>query len=34
VVHNLEHRRYRPATLGGKPLEVEYRFVVKLELPR
>jgi protein TonB len=34
VVENLEHRRYKPATLGGKPLDVRYTFTIRLELPR
>ena len=34
VVENLELRRYKPATLAGKPLDVQYTFTVRLRLPR
>jgi protein TonB len=34
VVRNLERRRYRPATLGGKPLDVQYTFTIRLKLPQ
>jgi protein TonB len=34
VVENLEHRRYKPATLGGKSLDVQYTFTIRLRLPR
>jgi protein TonB len=34
VVSNLERRRYKPATLGGKPLDVQYTFTVRLKLPQ
>ena len=34
VVENLEHRRYKPATLGGKPLDVRYTFTIRLKLPQ
>ena len=34
VVAALEHRRYQPATLGGKPVEVNYVFRINLKLPR
>jgi protein TonB len=33
VISNLEQRRYRPATLGGQPLAVQYTFAVKFKLP-
>ena len=34
VVQALERRRYRPATLDGKPVEVKYVFRVNLRMPR
>ena len=34
VVSALEHRRYRPAMLQGKPVEVQYTFNVRLSLPQ
>jgi periplasmic protein TonB len=34
VVEALEKRRYRPALLLGKPVEVEYTFKLRLGLPR
>jgi protein TonB len=34
VVQALERRRYRPATLGGEPVEVTYTFRLHLRLPR
>jgi periplasmic protein TonB len=34
VVEALERRRYRPALLYGKPVEVEYTFKIRLALPR
>ncbi|OFX26158.1 MAG: hypothetical protein A2V77_11135 [Anaeromyxobacter sp. RBG_16_69_14] len=34
VVENLEHRRYKPATLGGKSLDVQYTFTIRLKIPR
>jgi TonB family protein len=34
VVQALERRRYRPATLGGEPIEVTYHFRLNLRLPR
>ncbi len=34
VVENLERRRYKPATLGGKPLDVQYTFTIRLKLPQ
>ncbi len=34
VVSNLERRRYKPATFGGKPLDVQYTFTIKLKLPQ
>ncbi len=34
VVDNLERRRYKPATLGGKPLDVDYTFTIRLKLPQ
>jgi periplasmic protein TonB len=34
VVTNLEHRRYKPATLGGKALDVQYTFTIRLKLPQ
>jgi periplasmic protein TonB len=33
VVDALERRRYRPATLGGQPVEVDYTFRITLRLP-
>jgi protein TonB len=33
VIDNLERRRYKPATLGGKPLDVQYTFTIRLKLP-
>lgn len=32
VIDALERRRYRPATLGGRPVEVFYRFRIPLQL--
>ena len=34
VVSVLERRRYKPATQGGQPLDVEYTFTIKLKLPQ
>jgi periplasmic protein TonB len=34
VVEALERRRYHPALLYGKPVEVEYTFKIRLALPR
>jgi periplasmic protein TonB len=34
VVDALERRRYTPAALNGKPLEVDYTFKIRLALPR
>ena len=34
VVQALERRRYRPAMLGGEPVEVTYQFRLNLRLPR
>jgi protein TonB len=34
VVENLERRRYRPARLGGRPLDVAYTFTIRLKIPR
>ena len=34
VVDALEHRRYKPATQNGKPVEIEYIFKVNLKVPR
>jgi protein TonB len=34
VVSVLEHRRYKPATQGGKALDVDYTFNIKLKLPQ
>jgi len=34
VVRALEHRRYRPATLNGRPVEVKYVFRINLRLPQ
>jgi protein TonB len=34
VVSNLEHRRYKPATMGGKALDVQYVFTIRLKLPQ
>jgi TonB family protein len=33
VISTLERRKYKPATLGGKPLNVWYTFHVRLKLP-
>jgi protein TonB len=33
VIDALERRRYKPATLGGKPVEVNYNFKITLRLP-
>jgi len=33
VVEPLERRRYSPALLAGRPVEVEYLFRVELRLP-
>jgi protein TonB len=33
VVAALERRRYRPATLGGRPVDVDYVFRITLRLP-
>ncbi len=33
VIEALERRRYTPATLKGKPLEVDYTFKIRLNLP-
>jgi protein TonB len=33
VVAALERRRYRPATLGGRPIDVDYLFRITLRLP-
>jgi len=33
VVDALEKRRYKPATLGGRPVEVNYNFKITLKLP-
>ena len=33
VIDALERRRYKPATLGGRPVEVNYNFRVVLRLP-
>ena len=34
VIEALERRRYKPAFLHGKPIEVYYTFQVTLKLPR
>ena len=34
VVDALEHRRYKPATQNGKPVEIDYVFKLNLEVPR
>ena len=34
VVDALEHRRYKPATQNGKPVEINYVFKLNLEVPR
>jgi protein TonB len=34
VLEALAHRRYRPATQGGRPVEVNYLFRINLKLPR
>lgn len=33
VIEALERRRYKPATLGGRPVEVNYTFKITLRLP-
>jgi protein TonB len=33
VVSSLEQRRYKPATLAGKPLDVAYTFKLRFKLP-
>jgi protein TonB len=33
VIDNLERRRYKPATLAGRPLDVQYTFTIRLKLP-
>jgi protein TonB len=33
VIDALEKRRYKPATLGGRPVEVNYNFKITLRLP-
>jgi protein TonB len=33
VVEALERRRYKPATLGGLPIEVNYNFKITMRLP-
>jgi hypothetical protein len=33
VVSALEQRRYAPATLGGRAVDVRYTFKVRLEFP-
>lgn len=33
VIDALEKRKYAPALLGGKPVEVDYTFVLNLKLP-
>lgn len=34
VIDNLERRRYRPATLAGRPLDVQYTFTIRFKLPQ
>jgi protein TonB len=34
VLEALAHRRYTPATQGGRPVEVNYLFRINLKLPR
>jgi eukaryotic-like serine/threonine-protein kinase len=34
VIEALERRRYKPATLGGRPIAVDYTFRIKMSLPR
>jgi periplasmic protein TonB len=34
IVDALVHRRYKPATLGGKPVRVSYVFKISLRLPQ
>jgi protein TonB len=34
VVDALERRRYRPVLIGGKPVEVDYTFHIRMGLPR
>jgi periplasmic protein TonB len=34
VVEALERRRYRPALLQGRPVEVDYTFKIRLRLPQ
>ena len=33
VIDALERRRYKPATLGGRAVEVNYNFKITLRLP-
>ena len=32
VIEALERRRYKPATLGGRPVEVNYVFKITMKL--
>lgn len=34
VVATLQRRRYKPATLNGVPVEVQYTFTIQLKLPQ
>ena len=34
VIQSLERRRYSPATIAGRPVEVDYLFKVQMRLPR
>jgi protein TonB len=34
VIEALEHRRYKPALLQGRPIEVDYTFKIRLNLPQ
>ena len=34
VVDALKKRRYKPALFQGKPVEVEFPFRIKLQLPQ
>ena len=34
VIEALERRRYKPALLQGRPIEVDYTFKIRLNLPQ
>jgi hypothetical protein len=34
VIEALERRRYTPALLKGQPIDVDYTFKIKLNLPQ